>query len=74
MAPLGHNELNGSIALHQTGDISIPPINDDYCNALNSPRPSEAYMSQKPNLSLGQIMACRLFGAKPLSEPMPEYY
>ena len=74
MAPLGHNELNGLIALHQTGDISVPLTNDDYSNALNSLRPSDAYTCQKPNLPLVQIIACRLFGAKPLYEPMLEYH
>ena len=33
---------------------------------FNSLRPSDAY--------LVQIMACRLIGAKPLSEPMLEYH
>ena len=36
----------------------------------NSLRPSDAYMRRKPRPSLIQMMACRLFGAKPLSEPM----
>ena len=30
-------------------------------------------MRRQPMTSLIQIMACRLFGAKPLSEPMLEY-
>ena len=33
----------------------------------------DAYTRQKTRPSLVQIMACRLFGAKPLSEPMLEY-
>ena len=41
---------------------------------FNSLRPSDAYMRQKTRPSLVQIMACRLFGAKPLSEPTLEYY
>ena len=40
---------------------------------LNSLRPSDAYMRRWTGSSLVQIMACRLFGAKPLSEPMLEY-
>ena len=40
---------------------------------LNSLRPSDAYMGRWTGSSLVQIMACRLFGAKPLSEPMLEY-
>ena len=43
-------------------------------NDINSLRPSDAYMHPQPRTSLAQIMACRLFGAKPLSEPMLEYY
>ena len=42
-------------------------------HSINSLRPSDAYMRQKPDPSVVQIMACRLFGAKPLSEPMTEY-
>ena len=41
--------------------------------AFNSLRPSDAYMRQSTMPSLVQIMACRLVGAKPLSEPMLEY-
>ena len=39
----------------------------------NSLRLSDAYMRRWTGSSLVQIMACRLFGAKPLSEPMLEY-
>ena len=41
--------------------------------SVNSLRPSDAYMRRWTGSSLLQIMACRLFGAKPLSEPMLEY-
>ena len=34
---------------------------------------SAAYMCQLIGLALVQIMACRLFGTKPLSEPMLDY-
>ena len=37
---------------------------------VNSLRQSYAYMRHQPSLSLVQIMACHLFGTKPLSEPM----
>ena len=37
---------------------------------LNSSPPSAAYMRQWIGSALVQIMACRLFGAKPLSKPM----
>ena len=40
---------------------------------LNSSPPSAAYMCKWIGSALVQIMACRLFGAKPLSEPMLEY-
>ena len=42
-------------------------------NLINSLRPSDAFMRQQIMPSLGQIMACRLIGAKPLSEPMLSY-
>ena len=40
---------------------------------INSLRPSDAYMCKQTKPSLVQIMACRLFGAKPSSEPMLIY-
>ena len=40
---------------------------------INSLRPSDAYMRQLTRPSLVQIMACRLDGAKQLSEPLLEY-
>ena len=40
---------------------------------VNSLRPSDAYMRQWTNHHWFQIMACRLVGAKPLSEPLLEY-
>ena len=40
---------------------------------VNSSPPSAAYMRQWIRSALVQIMACRLCGAKPLSEPMLEY-
>ena len=39
----------------------------------NSLRLSDAYMCHQPRPPLVQIMACRLFGANPLSEPILEY-
>ena len=43
--------------------------------SLHSLRPSDAYYIHQHNLpSLVQIMACRLFGDKPLSEPMLPFY
>ena len=40
---------------------------------MNSLMPIDAYMRRQPKTSLVQIMACRLYGAKPLSEPKLEY-
>ena len=40
---------------------------------VNSSPPSAAYMRQWIRTALVQIMACRLFGAKPLSKPMLVY-
>ena len=37
---------------------------------INSLRPCDAYMRWQPRPSLVQVMACCLFGTKPLSEPM----
>ena len=41
---------------------------------INSSPPSAAFMHQWSGLALVQVMACRLIGAKPLSEPMLTYY
>ena len=40
------------------------------CVRFNSSPPSVAYIRQWIGWALVQIMACRLFGAKPLSKPM----
>ena len=40
---------------------------------VNSSPPSAAYMHQWAGSSLVQVKACRLFGAKPLPEPMLTY-
>ena len=41
--------------------------------SFNSSLPSAAYMRQRIGQTLVQIMACRLFSAKPLSKPMLGY-
>ena len=41
--------------------------------SVNSSLPGAAYMRQWMGSALVHIMACRLFGAKPLSEPMLDY-
>ena len=45
----------------------------DLFASFNSLRPSDANMRHQPISSLLQIMACRLAGDKPLSEPILEY-
>ena len=49
------------------------PLCSLWRQCLNPLRPSDAYMHRWNGSSLVQIMACRLFGAKPLSEPMLGY-
>ena len=44
-----------------------------YQSGLNSPSPSAGYMRHRTGSALLQVMACRLFGAKPLPEPMQTY-
>ena len=48
-------------------------IAEDFLMHFNSFPPSNAYMCQWIGLELVQIMACRLFGAKPLSKLMLGY-
>ena len=42
-------------------------------NMLTHLPPSAAYIRQRIRSALVQIIACRLFGAKPLSKPMLDY-
>ena len=47
---------------------------DPWINSLTPPRPPHpAYMRQYTQQGLVQVMACRLFGAKPLPEPKLTY-
>ena len=41
--------------------------------AVKSLRPSDAYLRRWTGSLLVQMMACRLFGAKPFSEPILEH-
>ena len=52
--------------------LEVTIFNDLYCQAVNSLRPSDAYICHQPRPSLVQIMACCLVGDKPLSELMLE--
>ena len=51
--------------------LTVPP--NEIHQKLNSSTPSAAYMHQWTGSALVQVMACRLFGAKPLPEPMLTY-
>ena len=54
---------------HENGTCKISAIlSQPQC--INPHSPSTAYMCQWIRSALVQIMACRLFGAKPLSKPM----
>ena len=48
-------------------------MHEEIIFVFNSSPPSAAYMRQETGPALTQTMACRLFGAKPLSEPMLAY-
>ena len=49
-----------------------PEVDGPWCS-INSWRPRDAYKSHQIRPSLLQIMACHVFGARPLSEPMLDY-
>ena len=44
--------------------------NANFYNNVNSSPPNAAYMRLWTRSALVQVMACRLFGGKPLPEPM----
>ena len=48
-------------------------VYSQFVDLINSSPPRSAYMRQWTGSALLQIMACRLFGAKPLPEPMLAY-
>ena len=52
---------------------TFPAVRDRQPLYLKSSRPNDAFMCQWTRPSLVRIMACRLIGAKPLSEPMLVY-
>ena len=64
---------------HHAGQVKSPCqypwcLTELLVQAINSSPPSAAYMCQCTVSTLVQIMACRLYVAKPLSEPMLDYY
>ena len=77
--------INGWINNGEAGDLRRNRAHWRHCNVfsllphlvgivfISSLRPSDAYMRQFNMPTLVEIMACRLFGAKPLSEPMLPY-
>ena len=52
---------------------NLPTATQQMVHFNSSPPPGAAYTRQWIGSALVQIMACRLFGAKPLSEPMLSY-
>ena len=58
-----------SFTIHPNTTMVLPcsVLKNDW--PFNSLRPSDAYMRRWTGSWLVQIIACRLFGAKPLSEP-----
>ena len=55
-----------NVVCQMAANLCLPPW-------VNSSSPSGAYRRQWIGLALVQIMACRLFGAKPLSKPKLGY-
>ena len=58
----------------QGHNIAYPETHIKWTVNQNSSPPSAAYRCQWTGSALVQIMACRLFGAKPLSKPMLGYW
>ena len=53
--------------------LGLTSFKNCLCNLGSLSPPSAAYMRQWIGSALVQIMACRLFGAKPLSKPRLDY-
>ena len=53
--------------------IDVSQRNISLLELFNSSSPGAAYMRRRTGSTLVQVMACRLFGAKPLPEPMMAY-
>ena len=66
--------LAPSYHLSRYWSSSVRPYSIIRSQWVNSSPPNAAYMHQWIVSALLQIMACRLYGAKPLSEPMLDYY
>ena len=65
--------FDNSRALFLVLSTGMHMCNISFALVINSLRPSDAYMRCWTGSSLVQIMSCRLFSAKSLSEPMLDY-
>ena len=68
LPPYLHNGASYTVKIYLY--IEWKPWSALYEHQFTSLRLSDAHMCQQTRPSLVQIMACRLFGAKPLSEPI----
>ena len=66
----GISDLDFDNFIHWNGKIVTKQDIDVWTTAFNSLRLSDACMRHQPSPSFVQVMACRLIGTKPLSEPM----
>ena len=66
--------VNGILILSYTDRATgVMHPRNIFCLTLNSSPPSATYMRQCTRSTLVLVIACRLFGAKPLLEPMLTY-
>ena len=70
-------DTDGLVLLHQgissRGADYVPMRFPVFKGFINSSKPNDSYLHKQTRPSLVQIMACHLFGAKPLSKPMLAY-
>ena len=62
--------INGWVNNREAGDLRRHRAHFDF---VNSSPPCAAYLRQWTGSALAQVMTCRLFGAKPLPEPLVVY-
>ena len=70
---LGHNELNWMTFGATFCLLFVESLSSIKALSIASCPPSATYMCRCIGSALGKVMACRLFGAKPLPEPMLIY-
>ena len=72
-----NNMVAGDLATQESRASSVTVMTqsspDFSAKMVNSSPPNAAYMRQQTGSALVQVMACRLFGAKPLPERMLTY-